>query len=257
MNTATDSMQAVEQQTSAFSILWGVLIRPRTTFAAMRDVARGHWWLAAVLGVLALVVVTVATIPIQVEESQAALEAQMEQMEGLDEEQLAQIEQTQAIFSSAAVLAAIGTATGIVGLAIRYGTRAGVLFLLGLALGGQATFRQIWRMAVWSTLPLAIGSLVSAAAVIATGRIPTSGLTAIFTAAELAKVSPAVQALLARIDIWMIWSLGLAAVGMVATARISRGKAAIIAATVWVLGSGWAMTMAAIGQAVASTFGGA
>ncbi|HOA24332.1 MAG TPA: YIP1 family protein [Aggregatilineales bacterium] len=236
--------------------LVGVLVRPRHTFERMRDAAHGYWWVVFVLALVVLIISTVATVPIEVEVQQAAFEAQIEQFEDLPPEQLAQIEQTQRIFSSTVVLSVINTATGIVGLLFRYVLRAGLLFLLGLALGGQASFKQVWRMAVWTTLPLVIGSLVSAIAVIATGNLPAAGLTTIFSDAELASVSPVLIALLSRIDLYTLWSLALIAVGMVATARLSLGNGVGIAAAYWLLGVGWAMAIAAIGQALLASFGG-
>ena len=239
-----------------FQALIGVVARPRSSFERLRDAERGHWWVVFVIALIALVLSTVATVPIQAQASQAAFEAQMSQMEGLDEAQLAQVEQTQAIFSSTAVLSAIGTATGIVGLLLGYGIRTGVLFALGMVLGGQANFKQVWRMSVWTTLPMAVGTFVSAIAIVATGQLPAKGLTFALTGPELAAASPLLIAVLGRIDIYTIWSLVLIAVGLRATARLSTAKSGLIAAVFWLLGTGWAVATAAIGQALSSTFGG-
>lgn len=258
---ATDTLDTPGPAASAarFTIpdaLVGVLIRPRRTFERMRDATQGYWWVVFALALAALIVSTVATVPVQVEAQQAAFDAQMEQFEDLPPEQLAQIEQTQQIFSSTIMLSAIGTATGIAGLLFRYLLRAGVLFLLGLALGGQASFKQVWRMAVWTTLPLVVGSIVSAAAVILTGNLPAAGLSYVFADAELAAASPILIAILGRIDLYTLWSLALIAVGLVATARLSLAKSAGIAAAFWLLGTGWAVATAAVGQALLSSFGG-
>jgi len=248
------SSQDIEPFTP-FQALLGVIARPRSTFARMRDAERGHWWVVFALGLIALVLSTVATVPIQVEMSQAAMAAQQEQMD-LSPEQQAQFEQTQAIFSSTAVLAAIGTASGIIGLLIGYGVRAGLLYLFGLVLGGQVSFKQIWRMAVWTALPISLGTFVSAIAVVATRQMPTAGLTYILTSAEMANASPFLTAILGRIDVYTIWSLILIAVGMVATARLSRVKAGLIAGVYWLLGAGLALVSTALNTALSGTFGG-
>jgi hypothetical protein len=253
-NPALESTGAIPF--TPFQALVGVITRPRATFGSMRDAERGHWWVVFLVALIALVLNTVATVPIQVEASQAAFEAQMSQMEGLDEAQMAQVEQTQAIMSSTAVLSAIGTVTGIIGLLIGYGIRAGVLFALGMVLGGQASFKQIWRMAVWTTLPMAVGTFVSAIAIVATGQLPAAGLTYALTEPELAAASPLVIAILGRIDLYMIWSLVLIAIGIRATVRLSTAKSALIAAVFWLLGTGWAVGTAAIGQALTNVFGG-
>lgn len=244
-----------EKPFTPFNALLGVLIRPRRTFEQMRDAKRGYWWVAFVLALIALVIATVATVPVQAEISRAAIEAQREQLD-LDAEQMAQVEQTQQLFSSAGVLGALNTVTGIIGLVINYAMRAGILFLLGLALGGQASFKQIWRMAVWTTLPLAIGDFVSAMAVIVTGQMPVQGLSFMLTSAERAAASPVVGALLTRIDLYTIWSLILIGVGMVATARLSRVKSTAIAVGYWLLGVLVAIGTSAAGQAITRGFTG-
>ena len=250
----TPAAQAAEL--TPVGALTGVLLWPRRTFERLREAERGHWWLVFVLALIVLVFNTVATVPVQVAVQQAVFEEQMGQLGDLPPEQQAQIEQTQRIFSSTAMLSAIGTLTGIVGLVLGYAVRAGVLFLLGLALGGHASFKQVWRMAVWATLPLVIGNLVGAVVVLATGQFPAAGLTYIYTDAELASVSPIVQSILGSIDLYVVWSLVLIAVGMAATARLSRAKSAGVAAAFWLLGTGLSAALAAAGQAVARAFGG-
>jgi hypothetical protein len=259
MTTSTVDSPAQAMADSApftpFQALLGVLIRPHDTFGRMRDSERGHWWVVFAVALIVLILNTVATVPIEAEASRAAIEAQMSGMEGLDETQRAQAEQTQAIFSSAAVLGALNTGAGIAGLLIGYATRAGVLFVLGMVLGGQASFKQIWRMSVWTTLPLAVGKCISAIAIVATGQLPAAGLTYALTGAELAAASPLLIAILSRIDIYVIWSLVLIAFGMRATLRLSAAKSAVIATVFWLLGAGWAVATTAIGQALTHSLG--
>jgi hypothetical protein len=238
-----------------FQVLLGVLTRPRDTFGRMRDAERGHWWVVFAVALIALVLNTVAIVPIEAEAARAASEAQMSGMEGLDEAQRAQVERTQAIFSSAAVLGALNTGAGIAGLLIGYAIRAGVLFVLGMVLGGQAGFKQIWRMSVWTALPLAVGKCISAIAIVATSQLPAAGLTYVLTGAELAAASPILIAILGRIDIYVIWSLVLIAFGMRATLRLSTAKSAMIATAFWLLGAGWAVATTAIGQALTHSLG--
>lgn len=250
----TAAETAIARPLSPLGALVGVLARPRRTFERMREAERGHWWLLFVLAFVALVLLTLVTVPIEAEAARAALEAQQEQLEDLPPEQLQQFEQTQELFTSQAMLGAIGAATGTVGLLINYAVRAGLLFLLGLALGGRAAFRQVWRMAVWTTLPDVLRSLLQAVAVLVTGGLPATGLTAAFTGAELAEMSPLLVTLLQRIDLFTIWGLVLIGVGMIATTRFSRAKGAVVAIIYWLLGTGWAIGWAAIGQALTSMF---
>jgi hypothetical protein len=49
--------------------------------------------------------------------------------------------------------------------------------------------------------------------------------------------SPALLAFLGRMDVFTIWVTVLLAIGLAVTGRISRGRAAIAAAVVWLLGA--------------------
>jgi hypothetical protein len=255
MENESPQTAAAPSDPSPLATLVGVIIRPRSTFTRMREAVRGHWWLVFVLALVALVLVIVATIPIQAEATEAAIAAQQEQLGELSAEQQAQIEQTQAIFSSAAMLGAIGTLSGVIGLVINYAVRAGLLFLMGQLLGGQASFKQVWRMAVWTSLPGVISSFISGITIIISGNLPVAGLANVFTGTETGEVSPVLLAVLGRIDIFAIWSVVLIAVGMIATTRISRGKGILAAVIYWLLGVGWAAAGAAIGLALTSAFG--
>lgn len=251
-NDAGDLVPA--ESPGPFETLLGVLLRPRETFTRMRDAQRGHWWLVLVLATVSLIFVTIATLPIQTEAAQAAIEAQQETLEDLPEAQRAQVEQTQAVMTSQTTLGAIGAAGGIVSTLVGYGIRALVLFLFGLALGGRATFRQMFRMAVWTTLPNVLRNLVAGVAILATGSLQAQGLSFILTPAEIANASPALLVLLRSIDIYTVWSLALIAFGMIATSRFSKIKGAIVAFGFWLLTVAWALGMTAIGQMFTNMF---
>ncbi len=250
------SPSAAAGKLTPFGTLLGVLFRPRATFAAMRDAERGYWWVVLVLGILALVLVTVAVVPIEAKLAQDALAAQQEGME-LSAEQQAQMEQTQRIMTSQATLGALGIVGGIVTMLIGFGARSGLLFLFGLAFGARVEFKQVWRMGVWTMLPGVVRSVVSAIAVFVTGELPAAGLSAIYVSnTEVAGASAALVAILGKIDIYIFWSLVLVGMGMVATLKLSKVKASMTAVFTWLLGLGWVVAWAAIGQQIGRAFGG-
>ncbi len=236
--------------------LLGVLFHPRATFAAMRDAERGYWWVVLVLGVISLVLVTVATVPIEAQLTQDALAAQQEGM-NLSAEEQAQMEQTQRIVTSQATLGALGIVGGTVTMLIGFAARSGLLFLFGLAFGARAEFKQVWRMGVWTMLPGILRNVVSAIAVFATGELPAAGLSAIYVSnTEVAETSAALVAVLGKIDIYIFWSLALVGMGMVAALKMSKVKATMTAIFTWLLGLGWVAAWAAIGQQIGRAFGG-
>jgi hypothetical protein len=247
---------AVADKLTPIGTLIGVLVHPRVTFTKMRDAERGHWWVVLVLGVISLVLVTVATVPIQAQLAQEALVAQQEGAQ-LSAEQQAQMEQTQAIFSSQAMLGALGIVGGTVTMLIGFAARSGLLFLFGLAFGARAEFKQVWRMGVWTMLPGVVRNVAAAIAVFATGELPAAGLSAIYVSnTEVAGASAALVAILGKIDIYIFWSLALVGMGMVASLKMSKVKATMTAIFTWLLGLGWVAAWAAIGQQIGRAFGG-
>ena len=256
-NASDETMMDAEpdNRLSPFGALFGVTFRPRATFQRMRKAERGHWWLVIVLAIVALALSTVATVPIAAAEARAAFEEQREQFEDLDPDQLAQIEQSQAIFTSQAALGGIGFATGLIGLVIGLVLRSSILFALGAMFGGRAEFKQVFRMGMWTGLPDIFRIIISAIAVVLTGQAAASGLSNMFTSTEVAEMSPVILAFLSTVDLYRLWGLILIAVGLVATYRISRGKSLVITILWWLLTLILTLGVAAGGAALGSAFG--
>jgi hypothetical protein len=249
--------ESVHDRLSPIEALVGVVIRPKVTFERMRDATVGHWWVVAVLAVLALVLLSIATVPLEAEAARNALQAQQESSETtqeLSEEQQAQMQQVQDIVSSQAVLGGISVGFGIIGLVISYLVRAGFVFLLGLALGGRATFKQVWRMAIWTTLPEVLRTVVSAITTFATGSPSAPGLSYMLTSEEI-NALPYVATLLQSIDIYLVWSLALLAIGLYVTSQLSRGKSALVALAYWLFLLAFSLGGTAIGQALVGMTG--
>ncbi|MBN1312693.1 MAG: YIP1 family protein [Anaerolineae bacterium] len=247
----------IEDQMTPAETLVGVVLRPKATFERMRNAEVGHWWVVAALAVVALTLVTIAGVPIAAESANSTNESQMEEItttQELSEEEQAQIEQMQRIMSSQAVLGALIGCFSVFGLAIGYLVRAGFTFLLGLALGGRASFKQVWRMSVWTTLPEVLRAIVSAVVTFVTGNPSVSGLSYILKGVEVSTY-PYLATLLGSIDIYAIWSLVLLGIGLFATSQLSRGKSAVVALAYWLLTVAFSLGLTAIGQASLSILG--
>jgi hypothetical protein len=117
------------------------------------------------------------------------------------------------------------------------------IYLLGFRLAGASalTFLQALSLTAHSampavvqqlfTIPVAMGrSTVTMAE--AAGGLLLSNLS--FLASE--GTSNGVRALLASVDVFSLWSLALTVVGAAVMGRISRGAAAAVALTIWILG---------------------
>jgi hypothetical protein len=249
-------IDAAAADMSPIETLAGVVVRPLATFERMRDATRGHWWMVLVLAFLALVLVSIATVPIEAEAARSALQAQQENNDTsqLSESQQAQVEQVQNIFTSQAVLGGISVVTGCIGLVIGYLIRAGFVFLVGLALGGRATFRQVWRMSIWTTLPDVLRTVVSAVVIFITGSQSAPGLSYILTGAEV-KAQPYLANFLQSIDIYVIWGLLLLWLGLTATSQLSRTKSAMVALSYWLLTLAFTLGFTALGQSLVGMMG--
>lgn len=127
----------------------------------------------------------------------------------------------------------ISVGLGTVNTLFGYLLRGALVLVIGLLLGGRASFRQVFRMGVWTTLPFVVRDIVQLVAIGATGNIPTSGLAGIaFSSGE---VSRAMVTILSGIDIYLLWSLILLGVGVAATTQLSRIKSAVVALGYWLV----------------------
>lgn len=277
---------------TALRALVGVVIRPRATFRRMQEAGKGFWLVALLLTLVAFSLLTVATHNIQTQrqaqfaEMQAAQEAASSSTTarstnggfqggpggggpgggipggggapggggmgmgmtgsllggGDDDDATPQMTVT-------SLPAALGS--GAAGIVATYLVQAVLLFLFSLMMGGRASFKQVFWVAVWATIPFVLRYLVQWVAVTATGSMVTSGLAGVFSSG-MATGSTVWNALLAEIDIYRVWSLVLAAVGMAAVARISRVKSAIVSVGSWLV-----VVLATVGASslVGSLFG--
>ncbi|GAB4480793.1 MAG: hypothetical protein Kow00124_27860 [Anaerolineae bacterium] len=257
--TTPEESVPVESPRERLSIpetLIGVIIHPYRTFERMRTAERGHWWIVAVLAALLAVVGVIATSRITMAASEEELRRALD-MDGdgeLTGTELETFEQAQTFATNPVFTVALPAIGGLIGLALGYAVRGGVLFLLGMALGGRTRFGPVFRMAVWTTLPDVVRSLLSATVTLVTGRIPASGLSAVMTSAE-ASAAPVVSAFLSGIDFYTVWGLALIALGMAATAQMSKGKGAVVALIWWALVTLVSVGMVALSLLLASQMG--
>jgi hypothetical protein len=211
-----------EAKLSPLRILTGVLIRPRATFVKLREAKRGYWWVVFVLAVVAAFVLALASSAAQRSMIQAMVPSGGTTTDGV--EMPANIAQTATTFVIVG-----STVRGIFSALFGYLLLALVVFGAGMIQGGKATFKQVFAMSVWTTLPYVIRSLVQAIASLVTGASPALGLSGVLTTAESMSM-PVLAAILSRIDVYMVWSLVLLVIGVGVTYRLSKGKTFLIVA---------------------------
>jgi hypothetical protein len=202
-------------------ILTGIAIRPRATFEGLREVKRGHWWLVFLITVAAVILYTAISASVMSRATQGFIQSSGV---GAGEASVGvpQVTRTASVLMTVVVPLVSGVITILAG----YAFRSLIVFGTSLILGGTATFKQIFRMAAWTTLPLALRRIVQTVAVASTqGRI-VSGLSGALTVVE-ANQLPFLNTLLGQIDIYVVWSMILLGIGTAITAKLSKGKSLV------------------------------
>jgi hypothetical protein len=228
------------------AIISGVILHPRRTFELLREQSGRAWLAAALLAMLFTILPVLVASPISTRKAQEVMRAQMEsqagQMQTLTPEQQQQAESTVANPLFTVVMPGLG---GLAGLWIGWLVWAGSLHLLGTMLGGSNSFGQMWQVVVWSWLPYSLRGLLQTVFILLTGSlIEHPGLSGLVsgssTASEMIAAPPstgqmALQYLLGRVDLFLLWNLALLVTGVIAAGRLSRRKALLITLGVWVV----------------------
>jgi hypothetical protein len=251
----TDDLSAVPEAKGPLNILFGILIRPRVTFEALREAKRRHAWLVVILMIIATTLLAAANYSLR-----AAALANFTPPEGFTTPDGATVspedaQQMAATAASPVFLVVFPVIGGTVGVLLGYGFSTVVVFGLSLLMGGKATFGQLLPVAIWSTLPLVLRKIVHAAVTLISGRAVAAGFSGLLTFSEAASM-PLLSTLLSQFDVYLLWSLILLGVGVAVTARVSRGKAVIIVATYVLLVVGLMAAGSAISSGLANLFGG-
>lgn len=264
------------------ALLAGVVLWPRSTFAYLRDWG-GRAWMWPVLAALVLTVTArLIAVPIERAQAQAAMEALQAQLE---EQAVPEGGDNMVIVGSAVPAGGFSFGPGPMGARTNspltdYGLPAvgvlgqwlvGALVLLMVAwlLGGRPRASAMLRMSAWALLvPVTARALVAITVMLAAGRVPVPGLTALpanggpaltiissddlpseveggaqlITRGPGGMVEPSTGAMylsvlrgsfLSSLDIYTVWGLGLLVIGLAVTARFNWFKALGATAAYW------------------------
>jgi len=250
-------------------LLWGMVVRPRTTLEYLRVRGGRAWWLPALLAVLLVILPILVAAPITAQQSREAVAVAQEQwgeQRGVEmsAEEQAQMEQAMSIAASPLLTTVFPAAGSVVVLVVGWLVWAGALYLAGLALGGRSTFGQMFRMVVWTWLPYALRGLLQTVYILASGQIIANpGLSGLVQEtrpiSEIVVSPPSLDqtllvAFLSRIDLFLVWSLILLVVGVTVTTRLPRRKAALVTLGVWLLLTALGLLPALVGGLFAQQF---
>ena len=228
-------------------LLWGMLVRPRSTLEYVGAHGRRAWWVPALLAVLLLVLPVLVAAPITAQQTREAILATQEQLGEQRGEKLSAEEQAQmtSIATSPLLTLVFPASLGIVGLVVGWLLRAGALYLAGTAVGGRSTFQPMFRVVVWTWFPYLLRGLLQTVYILVTGEIIANpGLSGFVrdnrAIGELVATPPSLNQILlasflSRIDLFLAWNLLLLVIGVMVVTRLSRRKAVLITLGVWLL----------------------
>jgi hypothetical protein len=251
-------------------LLWGMIVRPRSTLEYLSQHGGRTWWVPAILAVLLLLFSIIVAAPITARQAREAVQATQEQLRerlgtGVSAEQQAQIEQSMSVAASPLITVAFPAITGVIGRVVGWLVWAGALYLVAMALGGRSTFGQMFHIVVWTWLPYVLRSLIQTIYILATGQlIANPGLSALAgetrPVAEMLSAPPGLgqtllKAFLSKLDLFLVWNLVLVVVGVAVVTHLPRRKAVLVTLGVWLLLTALSLLPVLVGALLAGQIG--
>jgi len=249
MTETTVSPAAVTTSPNFFGMVWGVLAKPRATFATLRNGNGRAWILMAILGMILVTLPIIASAPVtaqQAEQTSAQIQEQFQDQPGFNDSSGA-AEQAASIATSPIFTVFIPGTLAAIGRIIGWLLWSGALYLLASMVGGRSSFLQMLQVVIWAWLPYALRSILQAIYILATQTaIANQGLSGFVNmpiadpgnpfAVELPSTGTAVlYAFLGQIDIYLFWYLALLVLGIMAVTKLSRRKSIGLVLIVWVV----------------------
>ncbi len=250
---------ATPQKVSPFRLVWGILVQPRATFRAVSEEGRRAWWLPALLAALMAVLPIAVGAPLRAQQQREAVAIVQEQFGGeTTPEQQQQMEQALKAATSPLLITVFPSVSALLGLAVGWLVWAGALYLIGMAVGGHASFGTLFRTVVWAWMPYAVRGFLQSLYILLSGQLIVnpglSGLVYDARSAREALTSPptpgqmVAASFLSRVDLFLFWNLALLVVGTVVATRLSTRKALLLVLGVWLLLTGISLIPSLVGS---------
>lgn len=229
---------------SPVSALWKVLLEPKATFEGLRE--KSPWVLPFAIGLILIVAFTWFSWPYMIDQRAEIIRMNDNLPEAAKTQisnQLAQVRENpnplQVSISGAVVV--IATLIG-----------AGIWLMVGnVALGGNASFKQIWSMFNYAGMVSVVGVAVHWLMISMKGTMSVYTSLALL-APDMPQTSYGFLAL-NGVDIFSIWLFAVIGIGLAAVCRVATKKAMVASFVVWAI---WVFGIqAGLGSAVGSFVG--
>ncbi|HDN79911.1 MAG: hypothetical protein DRI61_09360 [Chloroflexi bacterium] len=211
-----------------------LIYSPSRAFDEVKESSGWMWLVPAIILIGSLCFRAIVSASASAILAKEQLEKQLSQ---LPQQELSNLPPVVAHGPSPVFLATTAIISGIVMLFLGWLIRSFLLHLGSLALGGQGSFGQMFVAAGWAYLPYGIRDLVQGIYSLLTGKVITQpGLSSLVATGDPIKDSAnAMYLLLGRLDIFVIWSVVLLALGVSAVGGFSRKKGGFLAFGYWAL----------------------
>jgi hypothetical protein len=239
------------------AFLLALFIHPKKAFTQLDQTGKPRFLWPAITLLVVIWLGAIITLPVTQREAEKNYDNMLAQMgEKVPETQRATLEQQRQFSTNPVVLVASQGIIETIGYPILWFSAAGVLYLLSLAFGGQARFGSILTMTIWASVAEILGRLALVIGTLVAGGTPHPGLSYLVSTDTLSAVTPATAVLaqvLSKFTIFEIWYLVLIGFGVVASAKVTRWKGALITILYWLISFIPPVAAAAVGAFISSS----
>jgi hypothetical protein len=203
----------------------GVLIRPRQTLAKICAQSGSLWSTPLLILTLTALIAVVVAGPIKKE---IALNSPLdlpENFEFYSPEDQAQFLQAMEATRSNVFIYGFPALTGVAGVWVGWLIVGGLVHLVLTMLGGRGATGSAMNLVAWASLPFAVLDIVRIVAMLPTHRLITHPGLSGFVAPADEGFGVYLAALLALVDIYIIWHIALLVIGVRAQDGLSLGRA--------------------------------
>ncbi|HWQ46960.1 MAG TPA: Yip1 family protein [Longilinea sp.] len=234
--TELDNLPVAEQRRLRWDWLYQVILAPRKTLAAITSQDKPNWLTPMLVISLLILVSALAGIPARIQENQASATIPMDGSY-YTEDQQAQFAASDATASSPLFTYILPAVGGLVGLWVGWLLMGSVLHLAYTLAGSRSSSAATMNLAAWAYVPFGVRYLIRAVYLLATRQVITSTGLSGFVDTSAGGMAAFFAALLAMVDIYLIWQVVLLVIGSTDLTKLSRSKAwaATITAVVVVL----------------------
>ncbi len=211
-----------------WQLFFGIIDRPVATFQAVVAQARWFIWAAPLIFfIVCLAVFLILQTPYSIELARQQAESQLASLPA-DQAEAARAGMETTL--SLPFMLASGLGFGTMAMVAVILAQATFLYFTALVSGGETSFGAMFRMSVWSRMPMAIGALTQAGFMAVAGRmIQYPGLSFLVSSGDLLQdARNPLFVLLSGLDLFWLWHLILVVLGVAVAARFGRGKALLL-----------------------------